>query len=146
MARNPTPDQIVKNWTGAMQSSATQQKYKDGVSRYNGNPMAQAASPEATQRYLNRVQESVASGKRQNRLNATPADRWKQNSVNIGAAAMSTGAQKGKAKVMEAAQKWAPIYAQASAEVAAMPKGGRAEAKARAARAIDILMDAAGRM
>jgi hypothetical protein len=44
-----------------------------------------------------------------------------------------------------AAQKWAPIYAQVSAECATMPKGGKAEAAARAARAIDILMSAAGR-
>jgi hypothetical protein len=44
-----------------------------------------------------------------------------------------------------AAQKWAPVYAQVSAECAAMPKGGKAEAAARAARAIEILMSAAGR-
>jgi hypothetical protein len=145
MARMPTPDQIVKNWIAAMGSGDTQRKYKEGINRVTENPMAKAASPEAMDRYQRGVSESIATGRRAAKLNAVPMQRWQQNAANIGAAALATGAAKGKGKMQEAAQKWAPIYGQVSATVQAMPKGTRADSKARAAAAIDMLMDAAGR-
>lgn len=145
MPRNPTAEQIVTNWSQAMGSGQTQAKYKAGVARVQESPMARAATPQATELYLRRIQESVSNGKRTAALQASSLQQWKDNASNIGAARLMSGAQKGQSKMRTAAQKWAPIYAQVSAEVAAMPKGGLGEAQARSARAIEILMSAAGR-
>src|SRR5428012_1565 len=91
-------DQISKNWVAAMQSATTQNKYKDGINRYQGNPMAQAATDAAQQKYLQHVQQSVANGKRSASLmNADPA-MWKQNALNLGATGLGTGASKKASK------------------------------------------------
>lgn len=145
MPRNPTAEQIVTNWTAAMGSGQTAAKYKAGIARVQESPMARAATPAAMELYQRRVQESVTNGRRAAALNNSSIQQWKDNASNIGAARLMSGAQKGTPKMRQAAQKWAPIYAQVSAEVAQMPKGGEAEAVARSAAAIRILMSAAGR-
>src|SRR6202022_658633 len=87
-------DQINKNWVAAMQSATTQNKYKDGISRFQGNPMQIAASDASQQKYLQHVQQSVANGKRAASLLAADPAMWKQNAMNIGAAGLGTGATK----------------------------------------------------
>lgn len=137
-------DQIVSSWTTAMGSAQTAQKYKDGINNYQGNPMALAASTDAEQRYIAGVQNSVNSGRRAAALNAASPTVWKTNAVNIGAQRLQSGGQKGKARYQAAMQKWAPIYANISQTVSQMPKGGLANAQARANMAIQMLMTAAG--
>lgn len=139
-----TADQIVTSWTTAMGSATTAQRYKDGINAYNGNPMALAASPDAEQRYINGVTNSVTSGRRAAALNAASPTVWKTNAINIGAQRLQSGGQKGKARYQAAMQKWAPIYANIASTVASMPKGGLANAQARANQAISMLMQAAG--
>jgi hypothetical protein len=141
-----TAADMAKNWTNGMQAPQTRQKYTDGINRTTVNPMQLAATPEATQLYLNNVQASVTSGKRQAKLNAANPQTWKANSVNIGANALSTGAQKALPKVQAHFDKWAPIYAQMSQAAKAIPKDGTlGSAMARVQAAIQVAMQAAGR-
>ena len=117
-------DQINKNWVAAMQSATTQNKYKDGISRFQGNPMQIAASDASQQKYLQHVQQSVANGKRAASLLAADPAMWKQNAMNIGAAGLGTGATKKSAKQLKRMQAWQPIYQQASNAAAAVADDG----------------------
>ncbi len=136
-------EQIAKRWQDAMASPQTAQRYRDGIDATTVNPMELAAQQD--QFYLQQVQASVTSGKRAQRLRETPLSAWKDGAKNKGAGRLSSGAQQSAPKYRAALQKWAPIYAQVSSEVAQMPKGGLANAQARANRAIEIMMAAAGR-
>ena len=138
-------DQIVSNWTAAMASPQTAKRYTDGVNAFNGNPMALAATPEAEARYIQGINDAVQSGRRAAALNAASPAQWKANCVNVGAQRLQSGAQKGKANYATAMQKWASVYANISSTVSSMPKGGLANAQARSATAIQMLMAAAGK-
>lgn len=140
-----TAQQMAANYQAAMQSPNTQAKYKQGIEAFTGNPMELAASDQAMQFYLNRVTESVTSGKRARRLRETPRERWHRNAITVGANQLSVGAQKAKDKVDAHFAKWAPIYQQARDAARALPKGGKANALARVSAAMDVLMAAAGR-
>lgn len=135
----------VQKYLRATTSGEARQRYIDGVAAVTESPMAKAASPEAMQLYESRVMESVRSGKRAKKLLEAPLSRWKDNATKKGAERLASGAQAAADKVRAHFQKWAPIYQQVSDAVSSMPKGGRANAKARADKAIDMLMDAAGR-
>lgn len=140
-----TAEQMLQNWLDGMASPTTAKRYKDGIQGFNGNPMAIAASDQAEQLYLQRVQQAVASGKRKAKLLAADPNSWKQNAMTIGASALQTGATKGKPKQRAHYQKWAPIYQQAHDAAAAIPKApGFANAAARQAAALSVLMQAAG--
>lgn len=117
-------DQINANWVAAMQSGIAQQKYKDGINRYQGNPMAVAASDASEQKYLAKVQQSVTSGKRNASLMAADPAMWKTNATTIGATGLGTGALKKKAKHLKRMQAWQPVYQQASQAAAAVPDDG----------------------
>jgi hypothetical protein len=136
---------MAQNWAAAMRDGNTANKYKAGIQAFQGNPMALAAADDAEQRYLTNVQNSVNSGKRRNALNAVPVERWRSNAMTIGANLLSTGAQRAMDKVTAHFNRWAPIYAQASAAAQALPKGGLANAMNRVQAAISVLMAAAGR-
>jgi hypothetical protein len=136
-------DQINKNWVAAMQSPLAQAKYKAGISAYGGNPMADAASPDATARYLANVQASVSNGKRANALANADPNLWKQNALNVGATGLGTGAVKKSPKQLKAMQRWQPLYQQSSQAAAAVPNdGGMNAGKWQAA--VQVLMAAKG--
>lgn len=137
--------QMAGNWSSAMQNPATATKYKQGITNTTVNPMAKAATPEAEALYLQRIQQAVASGRRSQKLQSTPVDRWKNNAVNVGAQSLSMGAQKAQDKVAQHFNKWQPIYQQMSDAAKALPKGGLANAMARVQAAVTIAMQAAGR-
>jgi hypothetical protein len=141
----PSAQQIAQNWQQAMGSPQTQMRYKQGISNTTVNPMALAAQPDAQARYVANVQQSVTSGKREQALNAVNVQTWKDNASNVGASRLATGAQKAQQKYMNFATKWQPIYQQVHDAVAAMPKGGAGNAVARSAKAIQMLMAAAGK-
>jgi len=140
-----TAPQMADNWAQAMGNPQTASKYKQGIQSTTVNPMAMAATPEAMNLYATRVQESVTSGRRAQKLNAVPVDRWKNNAVNVGSTQLTVGATKAKAKVQEHFNRWASVYAQAHDAAAALPKGGEANALARVAAAMRVMMQAAGR-
>lgn len=145
MARTLDPAQMAATWVQQMGSPQTQTRYKNGVQAVTTSPTALAASPEATQNYLNGIQQAVASGKRQASLNAVSLQSWQSTTINKGAPRLGTGAAASQNKFQTAMTKWAPIYTQISQQVAQMPKGGLANAVARSQAAITALMQAAGR-
>lgn len=139
-----TAEQMVQRYQTAMAAGTTVAKYKEGIASVTESPMAKAATPEATDLYLRRVQESVSSGKRQAKLMAVPLQRYKDNAT-AKADRLASGAKAAIDKSRAHFQKWTPIYANVKDTVKAMPKGGMAEAQARSAKAIEMLMQAAGR-
>lgn len=145
MAKTINTEAAVKRYTDAMASGATKQKYIDGINSVTESPMAKAASPAAMDLYLRRTQESVTSGKRARNLLAAPLSRYKDNATKKGADRLASGAATAVDKVRAHFQKWGPTYQQVSDTVASMPKGTREDAKNRSNKAIDMLMDAAGR-
>lgn len=136
--------QMAQNYARAMANPTTAQNYKDGIAAVTQSPMAAAAQPDAQARYAQNTQAAVTSGKMAQRLNAVPLQLWKDNASQVGASRLSTGAQKAASKVQAHFQKWAPIYQQASDVVKSMPKGGIANAQARVAAALQVMMGAAG--
>lgn len=136
---------INKNWVAAMGSSVTQNKYKDGINRYQGNPMAQAATQQSLDKYASKCQASVTSGKRAASLNAADPSLWRTNATTMGAAALGTGATKKSAKQLKRAQAWQPIYQQASNAAAAVPDDGGANL-GKVGAAIAVLQAAKGKV
>ena len=136
---------MAANWTKAMSNPSTAANYVEGINSCQVNPMALAASPQAQQLYAQNTAAAVASGKMANALNAVPVSAWKDGAVKVGAQRFSSGAQKAQAKVTKFFTTWAPIYQQASAAAAALPKGGLANAMARVQASISVMMQAAGR-
>jgi hypothetical protein len=139
-----TAQQAMANWIAAMGSPNTAQKYKDGINATTVNPMALAASPEAMDAYLAGVQRSIASGKRANSLNQADPAQWKANAINVGASRLASGAQKAQQKYLKKIAPFAAVWPQMRAAARALPKGGLANAQARAAAALQVLMTAAG--
>lgn len=115
---------INKNWIAAMQAPTTQNKYKAGISAYQGNPMQEAASPASEAKFLAGVQNSVSSGKRAASLMSADPAMWKQNAMNVGATGLGTGATKKAAKHLKKMQGWQGVYQQASNAAAAVPDDG----------------------
>lgn len=143
MAATVDPNAMTQAWVKGLSGAA--QKYTEGINKVTESPMAKAATPEAMQRYVDGVQRSVSSGKRVQALQAAPLATWKQNATGEGASRLAGGARKGQAKYAAAAQKWAPILAQASAAAAAVqgPKS-LSTAMAKVQANLGVIMAAAG--
>lgn len=136
--------QMADRYMASMKSGETQNRYKQGIDSVTESPMAKAASDEATQLYLRRVQESVTSGKRQAKLMAVPLQRYKDN-AKAKADRLASGAETSRAKIVAHFQRFQSIYQQASDAAKALPKGGINEAQARWRASTEVLMAAAGR-
>lgn len=135
--------QAAKRYQDSMAAPSTKQKYVEGINGTTVNPMALAADAEAL--YLQRVTEASNSGRRRQKLLAANPATWKANASGKGANRLAEGAKTAADKVQAHFQKWGPIYDSVSSTVNAMPKGGLAEAQARSSKAIEMLMQAAGR-
>jgi hypothetical protein len=89
----------AQKWLAAMQSPQTKQNYVANTANCPVNPMAQAATPAAQQRYADATAMAVSSGKMANALNATPKQSWTNGCATKGAASLSVGANNSQAKV-----------------------------------------------
>jgi hypothetical protein len=145
-----SPQDYANALKNGMTSGNATAKYKAKIARLQQagiSPPQLAATPEAMQNYLQKVQESVTSGKRAASLNAPEAtQRYFQNALTIGAQNYATtGAQKAANKAAGVAQKWAPIWAQASAAAASVtgPKT-MATALAKVQASMQVMKQAAG--
>jgi hypothetical protein len=139
-----TADQLANSWVSGMQNAG--QRYKDGISNVTESPMAKAAQPDAMNRYLSGVQNSVSSGKRAAALQSADFNQWKQNALNVGAGRLGTGAQKAKSRFQNQMNKWAPVYQQASQAAQAIPHdGSMGSALARVQASMQVMMSAAGK-
>lgn len=139
-----TAQQAQAAWLAAMGAASTKQKYVDGINGFTGNPMALAATQEAMQAYVDGVQRSVDSGRRAAALNGASVADWKNNATTIGAQRLASGAQKAQAKYLKNIAPYAAVWPQMRAAARALPKGGLANAQARAAAALQVIMQAAG--
>jgi len=140
-----TATQATANWQSRMQDVSTAQNYAAGIDRYTGNPMQAAAQPAAMQLFLTKITQSVTSGRRAARLNASPRDLWANNAKTIGVQNLQTGATKGAPKYNVQATKWQSIWQQASDAAASVPKQpGFANAAARWGASTKVMMSAAG--
>lgn len=134
----------AKKWLDAMSGSQARTNYTEGINATTVNPMQLSA--DAEQLYLDRVTDSVNSGRRRQKLMAVPMQTWKDNAVGKGAARLADGAKTAANKVVAHFQKWDPIYEQARAAAAAIPKDGTtATAMRKVEAAIAVLKAAAGR-
>lgn len=140
-----TAAQAAANWQTAMTGGTAAAKYKAGIQNYSGNPMAAAASPESQALYAQNTAAAVNSGRMAAALNAASVDTWKNNAMTTGATNLAQGAKKGAPKYSAAANKLAGVWAQQRAAVQGMPKGGLANAQARANAALQIMMQAFGK-
>lgn len=139
-----TAQQAASAWLAAMSSPTTSQKYKDGITATTVNPMQMAASSEAMDAYLMGVQRSITSGKRARSLAQADVATWKNNAINVGATRLASGAQKAQGKYASKIAPYAAVWPQMRAAARALPKGGLANAQARAAAALAVIMNAAG--
>lgn len=139
-----TAQQASANWTGAMGSAQTKQKYIDGINGYSGNPMADAATPQAMQAYADGVQRSIDNGKRLKSLQNASPTLWKSNATSIGASNLQSGAKKGAPKYQTNIAPYAAVWPQMRAAARALPKGGLQNATNRVNAALSIIMGVAG--
>jgi len=137
----------IDNWNAGMRNPATISKYKAGIAAVTVSPTALAASSAAQQKYLSAVTQAVTSGRMAAKLNGVSLQQWQQQAQNIGANNLSMGAAKGLPKYTAFAQKWQPIWAQASQAAQAIPNDGSMQAAlARVQAAITVMKQAAGKM
>lgn len=134
--------EIVQAWQQAMASPQTQQRWVQGIQRTTVNP-AQAAA-QRLDAYAAACQAAVSSGRMAQALQQVTLQQWQQACVAM-AARLASGAQKGLTRYQRAMQSWAPIYAQVSQEVRAMPKGGLSNGIARATHVIQAFYEAGRR-
>lgn len=139
-----TAQQASANWTSSMGSQQTKQKYIDGINSYSGNPMADAATPQAMAAYLDGVQRSIDNGKRLKSLQGANPTLWKSNAVGVGANNLVNGAKKGAPKYQTNIAPYAAVWPQMRAAARALPKGGLQNATNRVNAALSIIMGVAG--
>lgn len=131
-----TPQQWADKWSRNLSGST--QSIKDGVNAVTVSPAAAAA--DRIDAYQAGVMAAIASGKTVAAMRASPLELWKTKMLTNGLSNIAQGANAAKPKVVQFATFWAPVAQQISQQVKAMPKGGEANAKARANRAIEIAM------
>lgn len=133
---------MTNNWAAGMSGAGT--KFVKGVQSVTDSPTAKAATADAQARYVAGTQQAVASGRMAAALNAVSLTDWQQACV-AKAANLAVGAIAGKPKFSSAAQKAVTINQGIRDAVASMPKGGAANAAARAAKAIQMMMTGWGK-
>jgi hypothetical protein len=138
-----TAQQALDNYKAAMASPKTSQAYIAGIQGTASNPM-QLAAAAAPKWAANTV---AAQPKFEASLNSTPKSVWTNNSVQVGAPRLATGAVKAAngQKMQSYLNKYSPLWGQMGpAAMAAGEGGGAAGAAARWQAAASILMQAAG--
>lgn len=113
----PTAQQAAANWSRGM-SNATE-KIRAGIQAVTESPTAKAA--QATDRYLQGVQQSVASGKMARALNAVTLQDWKNAAIEKGVNRIATGAAQAQSKFAAFMTEFLPYV---TAGVAQLPPRG----------------------
>lgn len=131
--------QAAQNWQQAMSNGLTSQKYVQGVNNVSEAPNAKAAA--AASQYQMGTANAVASGRYAAANNAVPLSAWKSAAVGK-ASRLATGAQAAAPKYQQAAARMQPVWQGIRDAVSQMPKGGEANAIARATKAIQMMMAA----
>lgn len=139
-----TPAQAAAKWLAAMQGTQAQTNYAQGTANKGQVAMNNAASPAAMQSYVQGVQNSVNNGSRLASLqDPMSAQLYNANTGAKGAQQLGVGAQKKVTKYQAAINALQPVYqAMQQASLAVDPNKTRATAGARAAAALQVLMQA----
>jgi len=113
----PNAQQAAANWSRGMSNST--EKIRAGINAVTESPTAKAA--QATDRYLQGVQQSVASGKLAASLNRVTLQDWKTAAIEKGVNRIAAGAAAAQSKFASFMNEFLP-YLQAG--VAQLPPRG----------------------
>jgi len=128
----PTPQEATRRWLNNL--SAAGETIRQGVEAVSVSPTQQAA--ESADRFIQGVQESVASGKWQDGLRAVSLSDWKNAFVSK-LSRIPTGARSAEPKMVSFFQDFLPFVER---EVSALPPRGSFEQnKARMLQMVDAL-------
>lgn len=116
MAKIVDPQAYAEKW--ARRTGQATQDYVAGVQGVQTAPGQQAAAQQAT--YLARVNESA--GKWARNVAGVSLQDWKDKTVNVGAARISSGVTAAQSKMAAVASQLLPAVAAAAAASRAMPK------------------------
>ena len=105
-----------------------------GVAGVTESPTAKAAAKQ--EKMLDRLTQSVQSGKWARGLRAVSTESWKQDMLEKGIPRVATGIDRAAPKVIDFATKFLPFVDRISSEVEAMPDMSLEDSIARATHAI----------
>lgn len=111
------PQQAALKW--ANRTKGATNEYRQGISAVTESPMVKAAA--AADKYLNRVQEAVNSGKFAERLRNTSIDKWKSNALEKGAQRIAAGVDGSVGDVEDFYSELFPFQERLASTVDAMP-------------------------
>lgn len=116
-----TAQQVADRYASGMGGAG--QRYKEGVAAFQGDPCALAA--DAADHWQAQVSSPAAKTNFVNGLRKPGAgESWRKNSMEIGAARLQSGAQKGKPKYMAALNVLLPAAERSKAAAREMRKNG----------------------
>lgn len=110
---------------------------KAGVMAVRESPMAKAA--DRADYYLQQVQQAVASGKFQAALRSVSLADWQQATAEKGTARIAAGVNAAMPKMQAFLGQLIPYTDNVKRTIAAMPRGGAAEADARMLAAVNLM-------
>lgn len=124
--------QITEKWKQRASNAGTM--YKEGIQAVNENPAQQAI--EQQDKMLQKVTESVTSGRWARRLGNVTLESWKASAVNKGASNYTTGVQAGAPKMGAFMTAFVPHLNDLKAKLANMPRTSDVDMENRALEAI----------
>lgn len=140
MARQLNVAGWVDRYVNGMAGAST--RYTQGIDRVTDSPMAKAADAVAAGRALAGYQ--AAQAKMEAHLRSSSLPDWKTKAKTVGAQRLATGAAAARPKLNAYVTAAASSIQNLMNTIAAMPKGGAANAKARSAAWIDGMMQISG--
>ena len=115
MAKNPA--RVAEKWVRNLSGST--QEIRDGVSAVTESPMDKAA--DNAEKYRNRVNEAVDSGKFQARLRGVSLQDWKTATLDKGIGRIASGASAAQDDVQDFMAELIPFQERLQGEIDAMP-------------------------
>lgn len=132
-----TPQEIARKW--AQNLGGSTESIRRGVERVTESPTAKAATPEATQKYLQGVQEAVASGRRAAGLNGVSVQDWKNLMLTKGLGRIGSGASAAMPRMERFLAQFLPQVEGWKREIDSMPNGTKEDRRARMNRWFDLV-------
>lgn len=126
------------NYQKGMASAST--AYSAGIDGVTESPMAKAA--DNIDRMRAGLIQALDSGYTERQLRNASLTDWKAKAKTKGASALAAAGKLAAPKMARWAAIAQPLYAQAKSQIAAMPKGGRANAIARINAQLDAVEQA----
>lgn len=137
----------LANFRESMLSGRTKARYQAGIDKVTDSPMEKAASPEAEQKFLSKIEESVRSGRRSAALRGSSFARWKEQAKIRGGDRIASGATTAAAldKLRNHLNRVKPAYDAIEAEMKKPHDGSEESALARVAFVMREMKRAVGK-